>query len=73
MFAIITATASTLGLHKGTDITSAAQAAGALRAFTSADVGVYAQGWDPHERLAVTATSILPISAVAVAVKVQHR
>jgi NRAMP (natural resistance-associated macrophage protein)-like metal ion transporter len=31
MFAIITATASTLGLHKGTDITSAAQAAGALR------------------------------------------
>ncbi len=31
MFAIITATASTLGLHKSTDITSAAQAAGALR------------------------------------------
>jgi len=31
MFAIITATASTLGLHKGTAITSAAQAAGALR------------------------------------------
>jgi Mn2+/Fe2+ NRAMP family transporter len=31
MFAIITATASTLGLHKGTDITSTAQAAGALK------------------------------------------
>jgi NRAMP (natural resistance-associated macrophage protein)-like metal ion transporter len=31
MFAIITATASTLGLRKSTDITSAAQAAGALR------------------------------------------
>jgi Mn2+/Fe2+ NRAMP family transporter len=31
MFAIITATASTLGLHQGTDITSAAQAAGALK------------------------------------------
>jgi Mn2+/Fe2+ NRAMP family transporter len=31
MFAIITATASTLRLHKDTDITSAAQAAGALR------------------------------------------
>jgi Mn2+/Fe2+ NRAMP family transporter len=31
MFAIMTATASTLGLNKGTDITSAAQAAGALR------------------------------------------
>jgi NRAMP (natural resistance-associated macrophage protein)-like metal ion transporter len=31
MFAIITATASTLGLHHGQDITSAAQAAGALK------------------------------------------
>jgi len=31
MFAIITATAATLGLHKSTDITSAAQAAGALK------------------------------------------
>jgi NRAMP (natural resistance-associated macrophage protein)-like metal ion transporter len=31
MFAVITATASTLGAHKGTDITSAAQAAGALK------------------------------------------
>jgi NRAMP (natural resistance-associated macrophage protein)-like metal ion transporter len=31
MFAIITATASTLGLHKSTSITSAAQAAGALK------------------------------------------
>jgi Mn2+/Fe2+ NRAMP family transporter len=31
MFAVITATASTLGMGKGTDITSAAQAAGALK------------------------------------------
>ncbi len=31
MFAIITATAATLGLHRGQDITSAAQAAGALK------------------------------------------
>jgi NRAMP (natural resistance-associated macrophage protein)-like metal ion transporter len=31
MFAIITATASTLGLHRGKSITSAAQAAGALK------------------------------------------